>query len=292
MNTVWSDYVQSIGTLYLSRSLRFSDLFREKYTRAFQIDGRKRFLEIGCGPGALAQALHRWYPGAEVTGVDRDSRFIQFAAQEAPDIIFQEEDATSLSFGDASFDVAISNTVAEHIEPSAFFREQYRILADGGVCLVLSARRGIYQSAPCVAEKSDFEKEIWERVDKRCQELHKEHGVCAYPMSEAEYPAYMEKCGFQNVSTEYITINLTPDNPAYSGETAHAMIDANRQNDIDAVDSLQKIAADLVSNGEISEMKRLVNERYDKRIQLYDSGAKQWDANVSVTMILRGIKKL
>ena len=30
MNTVWSTFVQGIGTLYETRSLRFSDIFKEK----------------------------------------------------------------------------------------------------------------------------------------------------------------------------------------------------------------------------------------------------------------------
>jgi len=34
MNTVWSTYIQNIGTLYLSRSLRFSDAFKERYVYA------------------------------------------------------------------------------------------------------------------------------------------------------------------------------------------------------------------------------------------------------------------
>ena len=38
-------------------------------------------LEIGCGPGALAGALQRWYPGAEIMAVDRDSEFIHFAKE-------------------------------------------------------------------------------------------------------------------------------------------------------------------------------------------------------------------
>lgn len=35
MNTIWSTYVQKIGTFYDSRSFRFSDLFRDKYLDAF-----------------------------------------------------------------------------------------------------------------------------------------------------------------------------------------------------------------------------------------------------------------
>lgn len=88
MNTIWSDFVQNTGTLYASRMLRFSDAYMAAYRKMFDIDGRKRFLEIGCGPGALAQALARWYPGAEVIGIDRDAAFVQYAAQQAPHIQF------------------------------------------------------------------------------------------------------------------------------------------------------------------------------------------------------------
>lgn len=100
----------------------------------------------------------------------------------------------------------------------------------------------------------------------------------------------MQKFGFNNVSTEYITINLTPDNPIYSKETAHAMINANRQTHLDSIEKLDVIASDIVSKDEISELKRLVNLKYDKRIELYDAGIKQWDTNVSVTMVMRGTK--
>ena len=290
MNTIWSTYVQGIGTLYQSRVLRFADMFKEKYISAFDIGGRKDILEIGCGPGALAQALHRWYPACSVTGIDRDSNFIEFAKQKAPDITFAEGDATALAFADGSFDVTVSNTVAEHIEPSKFFGEQYRVLRKNGICLVLSARRGVNFYAPCIEGQSDFENEIWSRVSNRMEENIKEYNVCPYPMTEQEYPLCMEKYGFRNVSTEYITINLTPDNPAYSKETAHAMINANRQTQLDGIATLKAVASDLVRADEIAELIRLTNQKYDKRLELYDAGIKQWDTNVSVTMIMRGIK--
>lgn len=290
MNTVWSTYVQSVGTLYQSRRLRFSDMFKEKYIRAFDIVDKRKILEIGCGPGALSQSLKSWYPNSEIVGTDRDSNFIEFAKSKAPNIEFAEEDATALSFANDSFDVTISNTVAEHIEPSAFFGEQYRVLKSGGVCLVLSARRGVNISAPCISEQSEFEKEIWERVSERCAEIDEKYGVCAYPMNESEYPLSMEHYGFKNITTEYITVNLTPDNPIYSRETALAMINANRQTAVDGINSLEYFASDVVSKDETAELRRIINEKYDKRIELYDKGVKQWDANVSVTMVIRGVK--
>lgn len=290
MNNIWSTYIQKIDTLYSSHSLRFSDMFREKYTDFFDIGSGKKILEIGCGPGALSQALSRWYPDCEITGTDRDTAFIDFAKRQAPHITFAEEDATALSFPDSTFDVTISNTVAEHIEPAKFFGEQRRVLKEGGICLVLSGRKGVNISAPCISEQSDFEADIWNRAEKRFAESLERYSVCQYPMSEAEYPAAMEKYGFRSVSTEYITINLTPDDPVYPSEMAHAMINSNRQNDINAVQLLEDIASDIVTADEVQELMRQVNRKYDRRLELYDNGVKQWDTNVSVTMIIRGLK--
>ena len=127
MNTIWSDHVQGVQTLYLSRKLRFDDQFFAQYQKVFNLDqtAKLRVLEIGCGPGALAEALHRWYPRAHITGIDRDSNFVCFAAENISGVTFCEGDATRLPFEDGSFDVTISNTVSEHIEPELFWKEQY-----------------------------------------------------------------------------------------------------------------------------------------------------------------------
>lgn len=290
MNTDWSDYVQNIGTLYSSRTLRFSDKYKENYRTAFRMDEKKQILEIGCGPGALTQSLNRWYPHAEIIGVDRDTAFIKFASQQAPDIKFMEADATALPFEDNSFDVVLSNTVQEHIEPSKFFGEQFRVLKPGGICLVLSARRGINIIADCIAEQSSFEETIWKRVEPFCQNINQKYKVCQYAMSESELPSAMEKYGFRQISTDYLIVNLTPDNPENSQEMAYQMINAHRQTNIDAVDLLTHIAPGVISDKEICEMKKRLNQKYDKRIELYNAGKKQWDTSLSLTMVLRGIK--
>ncbi len=111
MNLVWSTYIQKIGTLYYSRQLRFSDIYKENYKKAFMIDDKKSILEIGCGPGALSQSLCRWYPNSNIVGIDRDSSFIEFAREKSSSCSFIEGDATNLPFEDESFDVVISYTV-------------------------------------------------------------------------------------------------------------------------------------------------------------------------------------
>lgn len=68
------------------------------------------------------------------------------------------------------------------------------------------------------------------------------------------------------------------------------MINTNRQGAIDNADNLLHIANDAITDSEVEELKRLINAKYDKRISLYDKGIKQWDTNMSITMIVRGIK--
>lgn len=290
MNDIWSKYVQGTKTLYYSRKLRFHDMFAQQYKTLFGLDERKniKMLEIGCGPGALAGALHRWYPNAEITAVDLDSEFIRFAREHECGVQFMEGDITSLPFEDNSFDVVISNTVSEHIEPFKFYGEQLRILKTGGACLLLSSRKGIIV-APSCTNSDEYEKRFWQKAEQYDDTMSK-YSICKYPMNEAELPVTMEKYGFRNVQTGFVTIDLTPDNPKFSTELAHDMINADRYSDIDAVDSVLNAMPKHFSVEEIETMKRLIHAKYDTRIAQYDRGEKQWDTNVSIIMVIRAVK--
>lgn len=289
MNNIWSKYVQGTKTLYYSRKLRFDDMFAKQYKKLFDLDETKnlKILEIGCGPGALAGVLHRWYPNAEITAVDRDTDFISFAKDHESGITFMEGDATSLLFDDDSFDVVISNTVSEHIEPSVFYGEQIRVLKREGICLVLSSRKGIVVTPSCITP-NEYEKQFWKKVEQYDDTMNK-YSICRYPMNEAELPIAMEKYGFNNIRTGYATIDLTPDNPKFPAVLAHKIIDADRYADLDAIDSLLHTMPEHVTIEEIEKMKRLTNLKYDTRISQYDRGEKQWNTNVSIIMVVRGV---
>lgn len=290
MNDIWSKYVQGSKTLYYSRKLRFDDMFAEQYKKLFELDetANLKILEIGCGPGALAGALHRWYPNAEIVAIDRDSEFISFAKEHETGITFMEGDATSLPFDNDSFDVVISNTVSEHIEPSRFYGEQIRVLKEEGICLVLSSRRGIVVTPDCITP-NEYEKQFWKKVEQYDDTMNK-YSICKYPMNEAELPIVMEQYGFNNIRTGFATIDLTPDHPKFSTTFAHSMIDADRYVDLDAIDSVLHTIPEHITVEEIEEMKRLTNTKYDTRIAQYDRGEKQWNTNVSMIMVVRGVK--
>ncbi len=283
MNTIWSEHVQGIMTLYLSRKLRFDDIFSNQYKSLFNLsqNTKLKILEIGCGPGALAESMHRWYPNAQITAIDRDSNFISFAKANITGIDFKEGDATQLPFENNLFDVTISNTVSEHVEPTAFWGEQRRVLKPDGICLCLSARKGLCCVAPCL-ETTDKEKIFWENVPQSEYDLEK-LSVRRFPMSESEIPALMEKNGFTNIKTGYAVVDLTPDDSKYSPKMAELMIEAMRQTDIEAVQS--------VHSNHANEIISVINSKYNERIRLYREGIKQWDTSVSVIMIIRGTKR-
>lgn len=290
MNNIWSKYVQGVSTLYYSRKLRFDDLFAEQYKSLFSLDKSQslKILEIGCGPGALAGALCRWYPNAKITAIDRDSEFVRFAKEHEAGIDFLECDITALPFADNFFDVTISNTVAEHIEPAEFYGEQLRVLKPGGICLVLSSRKGINIASPCIAP-DEYEQAFWKKASLY-DDSNEKYSVCKYPMSEAEMPIAMEANGFTNVCTGYAIINLTPDDPKYTADMAHDMINANRYCLLDGIELVHHTMPEKFTFQEIEEMKRLANAKYDIRLAAYDHGDKQWDTNVSIILILRGVK--
>jgi SAM-dependent methyltransferase len=73
-STLWSWAIQGILALNLSREARFQDDRKDLLLRLLRLRPGIKVLEVGCGPGALAQKLARWLgPSSDVIGLDRDS---------------------------------------------------------------------------------------------------------------------------------------------------------------------------------------------------------------------------
>ena len=112
MNTEWSIYIQKIETLNRHRSLRFNDYSRKLFMDAFNIEGSPKILELGCGSGILSDVLNNWYPGSSITGIDRDTGFINYCRSrysQNKNLEFIEADTESLPFRNESFDIVISH---------------------------------------------------------------------------------------------------------------------------------------------------------------------------------------
>ncbi len=101
-------------------------------------------LDVGCGSGALAIAVAKQNPEAEVIGIDRwGKEYASFSktlcennakAEGVERISFRQGDATHLEFEDETFDAVCSNYVYHNIpgDRQAYLLETLRTLKKGG----------------------------------------------------------------------------------------------------------------------------------------------------------------
>jgi ubiquinone/menaquinone biosynthesis C-methylase UbiE len=94
----------------------------------------KRALDLGTGTGQGAFAIARRFPETEVVGVDLAERMLEVARRETPQelagrVRFEQGDASSLPYGDGSFELVA------HANMIPFFDELARVLAPGGHAL-------------------------------------------------------------------------------------------------------------------------------------------------------------
>jgi len=100
--------------------------------------GRRRVLEVGCGPGDDARRLAG--AGHEVTAVDVEAS--EGWALSGPGVTFVEGSAERLPFPDGSFDAVLERDALHHIaEPGRALREMRRVLRPGGIAVIVECNR-------------------------------------------------------------------------------------------------------------------------------------------------------
>src|SRR5262249_22931570 len=92
-----------------------------------------RILDVGCGKGATARYLARYYEAEDVVGVALSPRQLAASGRTAPRPVFFELAPVDLRFPPESFDAAISIEAAYRFDTrKEFLREAYRVLRPGG----------------------------------------------------------------------------------------------------------------------------------------------------------------
>lgn len=291
---IWSTFIQRPETLYKTRSIRFRDENKQRVLKALGFKDRMSILEVGCGAGAFCHALERWLPNSQITGLDRDSVFIEYATEKSRELnskcSFIVGDVTNLEFPDNTFDATTSHTVIEHVETSVFLSEQYRVLKPGGIFTVLSVRTGIFTNPESWTKPSEEEKALWDRVEPYFKASDQKYGVMKYSVDETQLARQMMETSFKDISIRYLVETIIPDNSDVDFALGKAMIEADRQVALDAVVLAQALAPKILSETEVKHLYQLINHRFDTRIRFYESGKKVWDVSASVLMIARGYK--
>lgn len=295
MSELWSKYIQTSNELYMTRAVRFRKDNAYKWLPYTLIKNGMRIIDIGCAGGLLCHRVKEILPNCEVYGIDRDTGHIEYAKSKSQEIEvecnFEVGDATKIPFGDNLFDLTISHTVMEHVDPDRFLSEQYRILKNGGVITVMSVRADLNISSNYDFEISDEEVKLFERARIISEDFENKNGVCKYNLTEREIIKQFQKVGFRNIDVQFTSLDwYTPDNANISTDIALKQIEAKRILEIDYVQKASEIDKNIFSFADRQLLLNSINDRYDRRIEKYNNGVKVWDFNISGLMIITGIK--
>ena len=120
---------------------------RDEVLRVLNLVPGEQVLDIGSGPGLLAQQMALAVgPSGSVCGVDPSRSMIAMATRRCgaqPWVRFQKADAIELPFSDNQFDAAVSTQVYEFVrDVPAALAELHRVLRPGGRALILDTDYG------------------------------------------------------------------------------------------------------------------------------------------------------
>lgn len=99
------------------------------------IPASRRWLDVGCGTGALCASIVEHCAPASVVGVEPSAGFLETAGQRlAGRAILRQGDATRIPLDDASVDVVVSGLVLNFVpDGRAGLAEMMRVTVDSGV---------------------------------------------------------------------------------------------------------------------------------------------------------------
>jgi ubiquinone/menaquinone biosynthesis C-methylase UbiE len=149
-----ASYVHGYGTPEQERLVQQAEHWRQGLIRdGTELEPGTRLLEVGCGVGAVLAVLGQEFPGVRLTGVDIESRQLEFARghleRSSVDATLVQADALALPFGDESFDHVWMMWFLEHVaDPPAVLREARRVLVPGGAITAIEVDYSTARAEP------------------------------------------------------------------------------------------------------------------------------------------------
>lgn len=294
MNTYWSQYVQKTNELYLSRALRFHKGNIDQWINVMQLRDGMNILEVGCAGGLLCHRLKEKLPNAEITGIDFDTGHINYAKKKSADLNLQcnfiAGDAEQMPFENNIFDVCYSHTVISFCEPEKFVGEQYRVLKPGGRMIIMAVYNRDARPEEWIPTDDCEEKELFDKIWAAASN-NPNSQIKRYEDRTEKYFAYLAAQGFHNISIDAMAcVNYAPDCDNIDGAMARAQINEDRVSELSSVEKAYNMAPDALSSTEYQTLMDLINRRYDKKIQEYENGKKNWEFRIATTVIISGTK--
>ncbi|MFZ1150846.1 MAG: class I SAM-dependent methyltransferase [Xanthobacteraceae bacterium] len=133
-NTMQHD-VWTAGDAYEPFVGRWSRRAAREFIEWLALAANSRWLDVGCGTGALTQTILTTATPREVLGVDPSEGFIAYACRHTQDsrAKFQVGDARALPVANSEFDVAVAGLVLNFVpDPARAAAEMHRAVRVGG----------------------------------------------------------------------------------------------------------------------------------------------------------------
>lgn len=162
--------VWAVGEAYEGYVGRWSRRVAEEFLRRLDVPAARRWLDVGCGTGALTAAVLARCRPAEVVGVDPSPGFLAHARAGTPDprVTFQVGDAGSLPAPDRSFDAVVSGLALNFVADADAAAAEFVRVADVGAVVAayvwdyadgMAMMRHFWQAAadidPTAAERNE-----------------------------------------------------------------------------------------------------------------------------------------
>jgi SAM-dependent methyltransferase len=180
---------------------RWSRLVARDFLGWLERQSGSRWLDVGCGTGALTQAILELAAPSEVASVDPSPGFIAHARKQITDprVRFETGDARSLLFDSGGFDVVVSGLVLNFVpQPDQAVAEMRRTARPGGLI-------GSYVWD--YAGEMQFIRHFWEaavEIDFGAADLNQGH---RFPLCDPEQLAQLfERAGLQRFETKAIDV--------------------------------------------------------------------------------------
>ncbi|MEZ4668955.1 MAG: class I SAM-dependent methyltransferase [Anaerolineae bacterium] len=127
------------GAAYEPYVGRWSRLVAQDFVKWLSIADNRSWLDVGCGTGALSQAILSAAAPRSLVGIDSSEGFLAHARQTIHDarVRFEVADAQVIPLDASSCDVAVSGLVLNFVpEPTLMLGEMARVVRQGGTIAV------------------------------------------------------------------------------------------------------------------------------------------------------------
>ena len=100
------------------------------------LEGARRVVDLGCGPGNSTELLVRRFPGAEIVGIDNSQAMLESARQRLPGLRFEYDDALDWAPA-AAPDLIYANAALQWVpRHEGLIPRLFGLLAPGGVLAI------------------------------------------------------------------------------------------------------------------------------------------------------------